>query len=120
MVFRFLLSFGQLNLFSLSKLSQQALIEKCGLIKTEAVEIFEFGKNNQGYQTRVDLLKHIKDKALSITQAFYPGYFLLFLFDNATYYSVYRQDTLQVKNMGKSPGEKQVFLRNGWFEKKGV
>lgn len=46
MVSKFLLPFSQLNLFSLSELSQQDLIERCGLTETEAVEIFEFGKNN--------------------------------------------------------------------------
>lgn len=101
-------------------MSEQDLIERCGLTETEAVEAFEFGKNNQGYWTGADLLKQVKNKALPIAQALYPGYSLLFLFENATSHSVYGQDALQVKNMGKGPGGKQAFLRNGWFEKEGV
>ena len=77
------------------------------------MEIFEFGKNNRGYWTGADLLKQVKEKALPIAQALYPGYSLLFLFDNATSHSVYGQDALQVKNMEKSPGGKQSFLRDG-------
>lgn len=46
MISEFLLFFGQLNLLFLSELSQQNLVER---IKTEAVEIFEFGENNQEY-----------------------------------------------------------------------
>lgn len=48
-IVKFLFFFGQLNLLSLSELSQQNLIERCDLLKTEVVEIFEFEKNNQEY-----------------------------------------------------------------------
>ena len=117
MVSEFLLPFGRLNLFSLSTLGQKELIDSYGLTETEAVEIFEFGKNNQEYWTGADLLKQVKEKALPIAQALYPGYSLLFLFDNATSHSVYKSDALQVKNMEKGPGGKQSFIRDGWFEK---
>ena len=70
-VLDFLLSFGYLNLSSLSTLSQEKLINCHNLTKTEAVEIFEFGKNNQSYWTGADLLKQVKDKALPIAQALY-------------------------------------------------
>ena len=40
------------------------------------------------------MLKQVKYKALSIVQAFYLSYNLLFLFDNTTNHSVYRQDEL--------------------------
>lgn len=120
MVSEFLLFFGWLNLSFLSELNQQDLIERCGLRETEAVEIFEFGKNNQGYWTGANLLKQVKNKALSIAQALYPGYSLLFLFDNATSHSVYKQNALQIKNMSKGPSKKQAFLRNGWFEREWV
>lgn len=62
-------------------------------------------------------MKQVRDKALPIAQAFYPGYSLFFLFDNATNHSIYGSDALQVKNMGKSSRGKQSFLRDGWFEK---
>lgn len=113
MVSEFLLPFGRLNLSSLSELSQRELIDKFGLTQTEAVEIFEFGKNNQGYWTGADLLKQVKEKALPIAEVLYPGYSLLFLFDNATSHLVYSQDALQVKSMGKGSGGKQLFLRDG-------
>lgn len=84
------------------------------------MEIFEFEKNNQGYQTGVDLLKQVKNKALSITQAFYLSYSLLFLFNNTINHLVYGLNILQVKNMDKDFGEKQAFLGNEWFEKEKV
>lgn len=55
MVSEFLLPFSRLNISSLSELSHQDLVERRGLTETEIVEIFEFGKNNQGYWTGADL-----------------------------------------------------------------
>lgn len=55
------------------------------------------------------------NKALPIAEAFYPGYSLLFLFDNATSHSVYVKDALKVKDMNKGVGGQQPQLRNGWF-----
>lgn len=55
------------------------------------------------------------NKALPIAVAFYPGYSLLFLFDNATSHSVYVKDALQVKDMNKDVSGQQPQLRNGWF-----
>ena len=54
-------------------------------------------------------------KTLPIAEALYPGYCLLFLFDNATSYSVYAKDALQVKNMNKSIEGKLAQLRNRWY-----
>ena len=45
----FLLSFGRINLASLFSQERKGVVEKCGLLETEAVEIFEYGKNNNGY-----------------------------------------------------------------------
>ena len=56
------------------------------------------------------------NKALSITQALYPKYALLFLFDNMTSHSVYAQDALQAKGMNKDLGKKQLVLQNSWFD----
>jgi hypothetical protein len=95
-------------------------VTRCGLAATEAVENFEFGKNNRGYWDGADLLKQVREEALPITEALYPGYSLLFLFDNAISHCVCAPDALQVKNMAKGPGGKQSFLRDGWFEKDGV
>lgn len=94
MVSKFLLSFGRLNLLSLLKLSQQDLVERCSLTETKTVEIFKFGKNNQRYWIGADLLKQVKNKVLPITQTLYQGYSLLFIFNNTTSCSIYRQDML--------------------------
>ena len=59
-------------------------------------------------------------KALPIAEALYPGYALLFLFDNATSHSVYAKDALQAKDLNKGIGGKQPHLRNGWFEHQGM
>ena len=116
----FLLPFGRLNLASLSSEKRKEVVEKCGLLETEAVEVFEYGKNNDGYWDGAKLHKQVVSKALPIIEALYPGYSLLFLFDNTTSYSVYAKDVLQVQEMNKSVGGKQAQLRNGWFEKEGV
>lgn len=96
MTSEFLLAFGRLNLSSLSQSKRQKVIKKTGLLDTKAVEIFEYGKNNDGYWDRAKLYKQVIDKALPIAEALYPGYFLFFLFDNATSHSVYAKDALQV------------------------
>lgn len=81
----------------------------------EAVTYFEYGKSEEGYWTGEHLLDQIQKKALPIGEALYPGYALLFLFDNATSHSIYAQDALQVANMNKGLGGQKPFLRPGWF-----
>ena len=80
----FLLSFNRLNLVSLSSKKKKKVEKKYSLLETEAVEMFEYGKNNDGYWDEAKLYKQLVNKALSITEALYPRYSLLFLFDNAT------------------------------------
>lgn len=48
-VLEFLLPFGRLNLSSLSLEKRQEIVKKSGFTHTEAVEIFEYGKNNDKY-----------------------------------------------------------------------
>ena len=60
------------------------MIEKTGLTFRQAVELFEYGKNNEGYWNGPKLHKQVVTKALSIAEALYLGYSLLFLFDNTT------------------------------------
>ena len=84
MAFEFLLPYGRLNLFSLSPKKREEIKEETGPVETEAVEIFEYRKNNDGYWDGAKLHNQVVNKALSIAQALYPGYSLLFLFDNAT------------------------------------
>lgn len=49
-------------------------------------------------------MDQIVKKALPIGEALYPGYTLLFLFDNETSHAIYALDALQVGNMNKGPG----------------
>lgn len=86
------------------------------LLETEAVEIFEYGKNNDRYWDKARLHQQVVNKALPIAEALYPGYSLLFLFDNATSHSVYAKDALQVQDMNKASGRKQPILRDGWYD----
>lgn len=115
----FLLPFGRLNLASLDEKKREEVVEKARLVDTDAVEIFEYGKNNDGYWDGAKLHKQVVNKALPIAEALYPGYSLLFLFDNATSHSVYAKDALQAKEMNKSTGGRQAQLREGWFDRSG-
>ena len=54
-------------------------------------------------------------KPLPTGETLYPGYALLFLFDNATSHSIYALDALQVAHMNKGSGSQQSYLRPGWF-----
>lgn len=89
MVSDFLLPFERLNLLSLSEGKRKEVIDKTGLSVTEAVELFKYEKTNEGYWDGSKLHKQVVNKALPITEVLYPGYSLLFLFDNATSHSVY-------------------------------
>lgn len=116
MVSKFILLLGRLNLASLTPEKRQEVMEKTSLMHTEAVEVFEYGKNNDGYWDGAKLRQQVVNKALPIAEALYPGYSLLFLFDNATSHSVYAKNTLQVKDMNKSTGGQKPRLCNWWFD----
>lgn len=49
MVSEFLLSFSQLNLFSLSEKKQKEVMKKTELTILEVVELFEYKKKNEEY-----------------------------------------------------------------------
>lgn len=49
MTSEFLFLFGQLNLAFLSLEKRDKVVKKCRLVFTEAVEIFEYRKNNDRY-----------------------------------------------------------------------
>lgn len=106
MVSDFLLPFSHLNLQHLSEAKQDQVIECFGLSSKEVIEILKYGKNNKGYWDEVKLVKQVKEKAFPIAKALYPGYSLLFLFNNATSHSVYAADVFSIKNMSKKPGGK--------------
>ena len=86
----------------------------------KAVEIFEYGKNNDRYWNGAKLYHQVMKKTLPIAEALYLRYFLLFLFDNTTSYSIYAKDALQVKDINKDIGGRQPQLRNGWYNFNGV
>lgn len=114
MVSVFILLFGRLNLSLLAPEKKKGF-SRTGLTHTEDVKIFEYGKNNNGYWDGAKLHQQVVNKALPIAEALYPGYSLLFLFDNATSHLVYAKDALQVHKMNKGPGGQQAQLRNGWY-----
>ena len=64
----------------------------------------------EGYLTGEHLLDQIINKALPIVEGLYPGYKLLFMFDNAIGHSIYAKHALQVVQMNKEPGGQQIFL----------
>lgn len=87
-------------------------MEKTGLTILEVVELFEYGKNNIGYWDRAKLHKHVVNKSLPIAEALYSGYSLLFLFNNATSYSVYANNALRTGGINKNSGGNQAWLCN--------
>jgi hypothetical protein len=78
MVSDFLLRWSRLNLLlSLPRTRQQEWLG-LGIIPLEAAVFFEYGKE-EGYWDGKMLIT--VSKALPITEALYPGYLFLFLFD---------------------------------------
>lgn len=114
MVSDFLLLFSWLNLHTLTEEHQSKL--EISRVPSEAVVYFEYGQEER-YWERTHLLSQVKDQALLIATALYPGYQFLFLFDNATSHAIYSENTLRVSKINKGTGGQQLFLRNEWFEK---
>lgn len=83
MMLDFLLPWSQLNLLLLPPQRQKELVSSD--IPLEAVTYFEYGKMEESYWTGEHLLDQIINKALPIAESLYPGYELLFMFDNAFY-----------------------------------
>ena len=52
------------------------------------------------------------EKILSVMKLLYPGYLFVFIFNNATSYSVYTKNVLCANKMNKRPGGQQVILHN--------
>lgn len=70
---KFLLLFGRLNLAFLTPEKRNKAVKKYRLISTEAVELFEYEKNNDGYLDEAKLYNQVIKKALSIAEVFYSG-----------------------------------------------
>lgn len=109
----FLLPWSHLNLFSLST-QQQEDLAKSG-VPLEAATYFEYRKTKEWYWAGEHLLDQIMKKALPIGEALYPGYELLFMFDNTTKYSIYAPDAFEVAHMNKGSGGQKLYLRPEWF-----
>lgn len=52
------------------------------------------------------------NKVLLITEALYPGYLLIFLFDNITSHLVYTKDILHIREINRNLKKKQSYLHN--------
>lgn len=92
MISDFLLPWSRLNLLSLP-VQQQEELASLG-VPTEAATYFEYGKQEEGYWTGKHLLDQVIKKSLPIGEALYPGYTLLFLFDNATNHSIHGKNAI--------------------------
>ena len=114
MVSDFLSPWKCLNLLHLQSHKWEALI--ASNIPEKAAEIFEYGQED-GYWNRAKVVNQIQDKALSIAQALYPGYQIIFMINNAKSHAVFAKDALQVGSMSKGVGGVQSFLCNEWYEK---
>ena len=80
---------------------------KTRLNVTELPEVFEYGKNNEGYWDKAKHYTQVVDKTLPIVEALYSGSSLLFLFDDATSHSGYAKDKLPARIMNKGIRKKQ-------------
>ena len=107
MVSDFLLPWSRLNLLSLSKPRQEEFVNSG--VPLEAAVYFEYGKEDGCWDGKL-LLRQAIERALPIAEALYPGYNLLFLFDNATSHSTYADDALRASEMNKRDGGQQPFL----------
>lgn len=84
------------------------MIKRIELTIKEVVELFEYGKNNEGYWDKPKLHKQVVNKTFLIAEIFYLRYSLLFLFDNTTSYLVYVNNALCNREMNKESGKKQI------------
>lgn len=64
----------------------------------------------ESYWTGEYLLDQIINKALPIIKSLYPGYELLFIFNNVISHSIYAKDILQVAHINKKLGGQQSFF----------
>lgn len=61
-------------------------------------------KKNDRYLDGAKLYQQVINNVLPIAEILYPGYSLLFLFNNAISHSVYTKDAIQVRDINKSIG----------------
>lgn len=104
----FLFPWSRLNLLFLLLEKPQELASSD--IFFEVVTYFKYGKMEEGYWMGKHLLDQIKSKVLPITEILYPGYELLFMFDNAISHAIYAKNALQVTHINKGPGRQEFFF----------
>ena len=63
-----------------------------------------------GYWRGDDMVDHTVKVAIPIYNTAFPGCQAVFLFDNASNYSIYAANALRVENMNLHPGGKQGVL----------
>ena len=63
-----------------------------------ATKYLEYGKA-EGYWDGKDLVAHVIEVALPMLRKIYPGYQILFLFDNSSNHGTYADDALRVQSM---------------------
>lgn len=115
MISDFLLPWKRLNISHLPQEERQALLATG--VPEEAAEVFEYGQED-GYWDGAKVVSQVRDRALPIVEALYPGYEAIFMFDNAKSHAIFAKDALRVTQMSKGSGGVQPFLRDGWFDKK--
>ena len=76
---------------------------------------FKYEEIEEGYCTGEHLLDQITKKAPLIAQVLYPGYELLFTFNNVTSYFIYAKDVLQIIYRNKKLKGQQLLFYCGWY-----
>ncbi len=84
-------------------------------IPKEACIVMYPGKNNDGWWKTDDLINQVVKRAIPIFEARFPGYQILFAFDNASSHSAFSPDALIAKHMNLNPGGKQPKMRKTYF-----
>ena len=69
----------------------------------DAREIFEYGKNKEGYWTMLEVVKQL-ERAIRIFEANYPGAQAVFYFDNSSNHGCFADDALSAKTMNAKSG----------------
>ncbi|RIB05318.1 hypothetical protein C2G38_2219929 [Gigaspora rosea] len=84
-------------------------------IPAEARYYLKPGKNKESYWTVEHLLKQIKENAITIFEAKFPGATAVFAFDNSMNHAAFANDALMAQRMNKGPRGKQSIMRPATF-----
>lgn len=111
----FLLPWKCFNLFYLNEKERKVL--KIAGVPDEAAEIFGYGQEER-YWDGAKVVSQVWDKALPIVKALYPGYQAIFMFYNTKSHNIFAKNVLLINQISKGTGNIQLFLCQGWYEKK--